>query len=162
MKRYIETAAFAALHSMGAIVLNSSNALPSQNMLLGVGNAASPETFTTITDILSIEGPSMTNEAIPVSDMSSGIAEYIPGLFDQGEITMEIHFIPKNVQHQTMRTNMRDSVVRNYQITFTDSPATTWMFAAYVTAFGTSGSVNDKLTASLTLRLSGSAQITET
>ena len=162
MRRIIDTRILAALNAMGAVVLNSSSALKSQGTTFGVGDAASPEVFTTIADVVTIEGPSLSAEAIPVTDLSSARAQYIDGLPDEGEVTLELNFIPGNTQHAALRTDLNAGTSKNYRITFTDSPATTWTFPALVTAAPSpSSAVNDKLTGSVTLRLTGATALVE-
>lgn len=134
----------------------SSSALSSQGMTLGVGDGASPEAFTTISEIKSIDGPGGQANEIDVTDLSSTAKEFILGLQDEGDITAEINYIPANAQHAQLRADRASGTSRNYQITFTDSPATTWTFAALVKGFSVSNGVDSVTGATVTLRVSGS------
>lgn len=158
-KKIIATAALEALQAYGAQVFNSSNALTSQGMTLGVGDGASPEVFTTIAEINSIDGPGGQANEIDVTDLSSTAKEYLIGLQDEGDVTLEINYIPQNTQHAQLRSDKASATQRNYRITFTDSPATTWTFAAYVKGFSISNSVDDRTVASVVLRVTGSITV---
>lgn len=156
MKQLILTGAIQALLDRGAKVYNSSSALSSQGMTLGVGDGASPEVFTSVAEIKSVDGPGGQANEIDVTDLSSTAKEFQLGLQDEGDITLDINYIPANTQHAQLRSDRAAGTIRNYQITFTDSPATTWTFAALVKGFSISNGVDGITGASVTLRVSGS------
>ena len=54
----------------------SSNALESQGMAIKRGDGASPEVFTTIPEVRSINGPDGSASEIDVSDLSSTSREF--------------------------------------------------------------------------------------
>lgn len=135
----------------------STSALASQGMLLGVGDAASPEVYTTISEISDISGPDGSAGEIDVTDLSSTAKEFKRGLTDNGSVTATMMFVPTDTQHAQLRTdfNSATEVARNYRITFTDSPNTTWTFSAYVASFSITNSLDSSTTASLSLRIKG-------
>lgn len=155
MKKLISTRAIEALQAFGAIVLNSSNALDSQGMTIASGDGASPEVFTSIAEIGSIDGPGGQANEIDVTDLSSTAKEFRQGLQDEGDVTCDFNFIPQNTQHALLRTDKSNQTLRNYRITFTDSPATTWTFNAFVKGLSISNGVDDVTKGSLTLRVTG-------
>lgn len=159
MKKLISISAITALQSFGAIVINSSAALDSQGMTLSSGDSASPEVFTAITEIGSIDGPGGQANEIDVTDLSSAAKEFRQGLQDEGDVTCEFNFIPQNTQHALLRSDRAAQTLRNYRITFTDSPATTWTFLAFVKGLSISNSVDDVTKASLTLRVTGAITV---
>ena len=134
----------------------SSNALESQGMAIKRGDGASPEVFTTIPEVRSINGPDGSASEIDVSDLSSTSREFRMGLQDEGSITLDMMFIPGNTVHAGLRTDRSNRTLRNFQLVFTDSPATTWSFAAYVQGLSVSNDLDAVTTASVTLRISGS------
>lgn len=134
----------------------SSNALESQGMEIKRGDGASPEVFTTIPEVRSINGPDGSASEIDVSDLSSTSREFRMGLQDEGSITLDMMFIPGNTVHAGLRTDRANRTLRNFQLVFTDSPATTWSFAAYVQGLSVSNDLDAVTTASVTLRISGS------
>jgi len=134
----------------------SSSALTSQGMTIAVGNGASPEVFTTIAEVKSIDGPGGQSNEIDVTDLSSTAKEYVLGLQDEGDITLDMNYIPSNVQHAQLRSDRAAGTQRNYRISFTDSPVTTWTFAARVKGFSISNAVDNVTGLSVVLRVSGS------
>lgn len=133
----------------------SSSALQSQGMTIGVSDAASPEVYTTIANVSSISGPGGSASEIDVTDLSSTAKEFRLGLQDEGEVTLEIQYVPANTQHALLRSLRAAGTSRNFRITFTDSPQTTWTFLAFVKSFPVNNSVDGVTTVSVALRVSG-------
>lgn len=133
----------------------SSTALQSQGMTIGVSDAASPEVYTTITNVANIDGPGGSATEIDVTDLSSSAKEFRLGLQDEGEVSFEIQYVPADTQHALLRSLRAAGTSRNFLITFTDSPNTTWTFLAFVKTFSVSNAVDGVTTASCALRVSG-------
>lgn len=133
----------------------SSSALQSQGMVIQIGDAASPEVFTTIPEVMNIGGPGGSAAVIDVTDLSSTGKEKRAGLQDEGQVTMDINYLPSNAQHALMRTRRAAGTVTTFRIVFTDSPQTTWTFSALVLGFTLSNSVDDVTKASVTLEVTG-------
>lgn len=128
--------------------------------LLKIGDGATPEVFTAIAEVTSIDGPSMELETIEITNHSSedGWREYVGGLLDAGEISLEFNFLPTDATQGYGGGLLQDMVnrtKRNFELVFPDSGATTWGFTALVTKFETSAPHDDKLSGSATLKLSG-------
>ena len=134
----------------------SSSALESQDMTIAyLDTSSSPETYTTIPEVTSISGPDGSASEIDVTDLSSTAKEFKMGLKDSGSVTLEFMYIPGNAVHSQLRTNWSDRTLTGFRISFSDSPATTWTFDAYVQNFSTSAAVDASLTGSITLRITG-------
>ena len=133
----------------------SSNALESQGMVIQRGDGASPEVFTAIPEVTEISGPTGSANEIDVTDLSSSAKEFRMGLADEGEITLNMAFIPANAVHAALRTARAARTLGNFQLVFTDSPATTWSFGAYVMTVPLSNSVDEVTRGNVTLRISG-------
>lgn len=138
----------------------SSNALDSQGMLIQRSDGASPEVFATIPEVSEMSGPGGQSSEIDVTDLSSTAKEFRMGLQDEGQISLTMNWIPGNAVHAGLRTDRSNQTLRNFKIIFTDSPTTTWDFAAFVMGLEMSAGVDDVVKATATLRVSGS--ITET
>lgn len=157
MKRnLISTSALDKLQQFGAVIYNSSSALSSQGMTISVDNADSPLTYTAIAEVKGIDGPGGQTAEIDVTDLSSTAKEFVLGLQDEGDITLDMNYIPGNTQHALLRTLRGSGAERNYRISFTDSPATTWTFGARVKGFSISNAVDNVTGLSVTLRVTGS------
>ena len=135
----------------------SSNALEAQGMLIKIGNGASPQVFSTISEIKTFSGPTGSAAVIDVTDLSSSAKEKRMGLADEGQLSFTINYIPDNTQHTLLRTRRASRVETDFKMVFTDdSPSTTWSFSAFVTGFAVSGAVDNVVEANVTLEITGS------
>jgi predicted secreted protein len=135
----------------------SSNALEAQGMLIKIGNGASPQVFTTISEIKTFSGPTGSAAVIDVTDLSSTAKEKRMGLADEGQLSFTINYIPDNTQHTLLRTRRASRDETDFKMVFTDdSPSTTWSFSAFVTGFAVSGAVDNVVEANVTLEITGS------
>lgn len=128
--------------------------------LLKIGNAGSPETFTTIAQVLDISGPGIALDTEDVTNHSStsGWEEVVATIKRSGEISFEINFDPAGATHDVdtgLLDDLDDKTKRNFQLVFPDTGSTTWSFSAFVTGFEPAMPVTGKLTASVTLKLTG-------
>ena len=126
--------------------------------LLQRGDGATPtEAFTTVAEVTNLSGPSEGLEVIDATHMESpsSYREYLPSLLDSGEITFDLNFLPAVAAQTGVRTDMLNRTKRNWQIVFTDSGTTTYSFAGFVTAFEPSAQIDDKLSASATIKVTG-------
>lgn len=134
----------------------SANALEAQGLIFKRGDGAATELFTAIPEIKSFSGPGGSASVIDVSDLNSTGKEKRMGLKDEGQIQLTINYLPKNAQHAGLRSDRGARTLRNFKMEFTDNPKTIWSFAAYVTGFSVTGSVDGVVEAQVTLEISGS------
>lgn len=128
----------------------------SQGLVISRGNGASPEVFAAIANITSHDGPSKENPEIDVTTLSSVAKEFLPGLTDNGELSVELNFDPEATSHDLLLDDMDTRTSHNYKITWPDpSPHIEWSFNAFVRSFSTASAVDAPLTGSLTLRING-------
>ena len=130
--------------------------LNAQGVTIGRGDAASPEVFTSLGEVKSIQGPGGQATVIDTTNLSSTAKEKQMGLQDEGQVTLELNLDVDDAQQNGLRTDRTNQTLRNFRITLTDSsPATTLTFAAYVLTFSIGAAVDDIVSASVTLEISG-------
>lgn len=132
-----------------------SNAISSFGTLLQRGDGSDPEVFSTIAEVQDIKPPALSadTEEVTHQDSPNGWKEYLPTLLDAGEVTFDLNFIPTDTGHTALITDMTSRVKRNFKVVFPDG--STWSFAAYVTGFEPDAPVSGKLSASVTLKVTG-------
>lgn len=132
-------------------------AISAQGTLLKIGNGASPEVFTTISGVGNLAGPTGSRELIDVTALDSTGREYLVGIPDYGDITFTLFYAPSNTQHAALFTafQLAGQTATNFTITFTDSPATVYTFAALVQGFPHNFSTNAAVEVNLSLKLTG-------
>lgn len=129
--------------------------LDTQGVVIKRGDGASPEVFTTIGEVNSIQGPGGSATTIDVTNLSSTAKNKKMGLIDEGQVTLEMKLDTADTAQTGLRTDRSNKTLRNFQIVLTDSPATTISFAAYVMSFALATAVDDVVTASVTLEIDG-------
>jgi predicted secreted protein len=125
------------------------------------GDGEEPEVFTALADVMTIGGPSISRETINVTSHGSEDAwsEFLGGLKDAGELSLDVNYDPP--QHDTLMADFNDEAPRNYELVFPTLPTpTTRNLDLILTGFDTDAPHDDKLTASLTFKITGIPDIT--
>jgi len=128
--------------------------------LLSFSNGASPPVFSVLAEVNDITGPGMSRELPDATHMESpgGWREFLGGLKDAGEITVECNHLPNNATQDasTGVLSLFGSGVRTaWRITFPVSPEVVWEMDAVISGFEPSFPVDDKMMLSVTLKVSG-------
>ncbi|MCX4572289.1 outer capsid protein Hoc [Streptomyces sp. NBC_01571] len=115
--------------------------------------------FTTIGNVTSVSGPEIERETYDVTahDSTSGWREFIGGLKDGGEVSLDVNYDPR--KHDVYVADFEDIAPRDYKLTF---PGTIgeWALKLILTGFSQEAPVDDKLAASLKFKVSGKPVIT--
>lgn len=140
----------------------TTNARIGHGTLFKIGDGATPtEAFTTVAEVTSLKPPSMSRDAVDSthSESADGWREFIAGLKDGGEVTLEINFDAGSATTDLLMDQFATSVVGNKKITFPDGSE--FAFAALLTNFEPDAPVDDKMTASVTFKVSGKPVLTQ-
>lgn len=129
---------------------------------LQIGDGGGPEVFTTVAQVRDVGGPSLSLDALDVTTHDSPEAwrEFIGGLKDGGEVSLELVWDPDSVTQAAARADLESRTVRNFKMVFPDNTSTTWSFKALITDFEPGANVEDDLNASLTLKVTGKPTLT--
>jgi hypothetical protein len=119
--------------------------------------AAGTDAFVDLAEVTDITPPA---DSVDVVDVTHGASpdstrEAIPGLTDPGEISLEMNFIPGANGDAYIRAWRAARDRRKVRITFPNDII--WTFTAFVTGYTPATPNEDKLTATLTCKVSGSA-----
>lgn len=130
---------------------------------LARSDMGSTPTFTDVANVTSISGPGLTKADIDVTshDSPDNYQEWLAGLKDGGEVSMDINWDPAETTQQVLISdfNLTGSAAnRDYRIEFPDGA--TWAFAGYVKGFEPTAPHDDKLTASVTFKVNGKPTFT--
>lgn len=108
--------------------------------------------------LTNVPPPSFSREAIEVTNQSSPDAtkEYIPGLRDPGELSMELNWEPGNATDDVLQTMTDENAPRYFEEVFTQvTPNRIVSFYAFLTGYEPGVPVEGKMTATITLRVTG-------
>lgn len=113
-----------------------------------------PGTYTVIGSVTALKPPALKRNVIDVTahDSPGEWMEFIGGLKDAGEVSLDINYNP--AVHDTLTADFALTTTKNWKITFPD--ATTWIFAVVLTGFAPNAPYDDKLSATLTFKVTGS------
>jgi predicted secreted protein len=116
---------------------------------------------TLIAQITNISGPGLSADTIDVTahDSTGGYRNFLQGLKDGGEITLDINYDPAGATHKNASGGLLyafdQGTQDNYALVFPDAATTTWVVPAIVTGFEVGAPMDNKLSASATLKVSG-------
>ncbi len=132
------------------------------NAAIGHGSAfersddnTSGGTFATVGEVLNIGGPGLAKDAVDATHMASPERwrEFISGLKDGGEVSVELSFDPDDATTTAALADCNSDVAGYYKVTFPDTTA--WGFAAIATGLEVGVPLDDKMTATITYKLTG-------
>lgn len=117
-------------------------------------------TFQEIAEITSISGPNLQRDTIEVTSLGTltGYKEFIPGFRDSGEVSLEMNFYVHN--YTKLKADFESQALGQYQIVLGDTGATTFEFYGLVTAMSMSVPTADKVSSTVTIKVSGSVTVT--
>ena len=131
-----------------------SNALETQGFTLGISaTGTSPITYTNILEITSFSGFDGSAAEIDVTHLSSTAKEFIMGLQDFGQFTIETSYLPADTGQDLLRTAKGNRDLHYFKATFSD--LSTAIFTGYVLSAPVSGGVDAKVDGSFVIRISG-------
>jgi predicted secreted protein len=115
-------------------------------------------TYETIANVTSIGGPERTRETIDVTshDSPDGWMEFIGGLKDGGEISLDVNYDPAETTHD-LDDDFDDVLPRNYRIVLlpdTDDEHT-WQISGILTQLGDEFPYDDKMARTMTIKVTG-------
>lgn len=122
---------------------------------LSRSNMQSTPTFTDVANIMDITGPGISRNTIDVTshDSPNGYREFLGGLRDGGEVTFDINFDPAEDTHSQLITDLDAADPIDYRVEFPNGA--TWTISGILTGFEPGAPVDDKLTASVTIKVTG-------
>lgn len=131
----------------------------SSNAFSGVGTVFQRNSVA-VAEINSISGPNKSRSTIDVTSLDStgGYREFIGGFRDGGEVVLGMNFTRDT--YDDFNVDFEASSLQTYDIIFPDSSNTTFSFSGLVTSLGSSVPMDDKVTADVTIKVSGSITLT--
>lgn len=125
--------------------------------LFKLGDAASPEVFTTIPEVMKLSGPSTETDLLDVSshDSPSLFREFITGWSDGGMVTAEFNWRASNATHIALRTAADAGTKKNFKIVFADTATNTAAFSGYIKMIEPNADAGKQMTARLQVKITG-------
>lgn len=120
----------------------------------------SPYTYTAIPGVTSIQLGGPSRAPIDVTDLDSTAKEFLMGLRDNGQLTLDVNFNPDNSVHTLLRSDIDSTTPRKFRLTFRDtSPYTTYTFDAFVMGMPVNMAVDAPVKSTITLQITGTITV---
>jgi predicted secreted protein len=86
---------------------------------------------------------------------SAGVRSFLPGLFDGGTVELEGNYLPADGGQVKLEGNIKNEAAKSCVISVPTTPATTYTFNCFVTAFSADSPHDGLATFSCTLKVTG-------
>jgi len=131
------------------------------NAVAGVGTIFQRWTgsaWAAIAEINSITGPGMSRDTIDVTSLDStgGYREFKGGFRNPGTVQLSMNFTRQT--YDLFKTDFESNALGNYRIVLPDAETTTVEFEGLVTELPLNIPTDDKITADVTIQVSGSVE----
>lgn len=110
---------------MGSGATYESTGIITNETKLQVGDGATPEIFTDIAEVVSIEPPANDAPPIDISHLLSPKREKRIGLADPGEASCLLNFLFGNTGQKQLEDDQKSGTIRNYRIMYRPEPPET-------------------------------------
>ena len=131
------------------------NSIQSKGVTIGIGNGADPEVFTNIGEVTNAAGPDKTCDTSEDTTLADEWKTFTAALLDGGQVTFDLNDYPSDTGQAQLETDFAARTNRNFKITLTDDSATSITVEAIITALSRAIPLGDKITRSVTLKVSG-------
>ena len=111
---------------------------------------------TSVSGIVSFAGPSISADPVDATDLGDTAKPFLhPGIYDPGEVTLELNYDPDVAIHDQMLTDFAAGTKRVLLFEWQNGTAATadWSSYAYISALNPGAAQGDKLAASATFKL---------
>lgn len=123
--------------------------------------ATGPEVWTTYAERTSITPPAWARDAIDAShgESPNRRREFIAGMVDEGEVGLEMNFVPGSSTFSLIRGEFSATTPGKYRLVFVNGD--TWTFDAISTSMEPDAPLDDKMPLAMTYKLTGESVYAE-
>ncbi len=130
-----------------------SSAIGTQGFTFGIQRTASPGEFTLVGEVTDFSGFDGKAAEIDVTHLQSTAKEFLMGLQDFGNFSIDVNYIAADAGQVLMRAAKTSRAIQTFKITFSD--ASTATFQGYVLSNPVKGGVDAKVDGSFDVRITG-------
>lgn len=129
-------------------------AIQTQGFSFGIQRTASPGEYTAVGEITDFSGFDGKAAEIDVTHLQSTAKEFLMGLQDFGNWTIDVNYLPTDPGQVLLRAAKVSRDIQQFQAIFSDGSKAT--FQGYVLSNPVKGGVDAKVDASFDIRITGS------
>jgi hypothetical protein len=130
-------------------------ALEAQGCVVYWSSSTGHTTNNPVGQLKSFSGPSGSANVIDVSHLGSTAKEKMIGLRDEGQLSLDVLYDGSDTGQKSMRDDRAARTKKAACIKFTDGSSSIAKFKAYCSGFSITGSVDNAITASIQLEITG-------
>jgi len=131
------------------------------NVQLLLSDGASPEVYTEVDGLTSINGPDGSTPEIDTTHLNSTAREFLMGIPDNGSIQCSGFYDGDDTQHAALYSAWANGTSKNFNLKFiNESPNEKWAFSGYVQNFSIGAETDQAVTLSFSIRISGAITVT--
>ena len=124
------------------------------------GDAASPEIFTTVSQLVNIGEVGVERSLIDTTNLASTLREYKGAIPDGAEIQLDFQYDSDETGQSGLKTDLDANTVRNYRINIQDSPVAVFAFSGLVISWQISNPIDNVVPLSVRVKITGTLTIT--
>lgn len=132
-------------------------AIETQGTVLAIETATG--VFTPIARINDFSAFSGSASVIDTTSLDSTAKEKLMGLQDFGQVSINFNVIPDDAGQVALEAAKASRTLKNFKLTLNDADDTTYAFSGYVLSKTLNGAVDQKLTGSATIEISGAVTV---
>lgn len=134
-----------------------STAIIGMGITYSIDDGTDGDTFDLIGEVFEVTPPNQQTDEVEVTHYGSvgGFREFIAGLKDGGEASLGVNWLPGNASDVILRTLHGSGAVRTHKIVFPNGAEMS--YSAWVKGFDRGTPMDDKLTATITARVTGAS-----
>ena len=135
---------------------------PAKGTLFKHGTPYSSPVYTTVAQIVSLDGPEREVGTRETTIITSTVKTYAPTIPDNGEVTGKLLYDPKGTTHAVLETLIATPSLEKWEFLLPDTTGTTLAFDGILTKFAPTGlEVEANLEADFTVKVSGPVVLTD-
>ena len=138
----------------------ATNAMIGYSTKVYYADALSPGVFTQVSEVIEVTPPNAVADDVDATHYTSPnrTREYIQGLIEPGEASFGMNRVPGGTTETALLALQTSGAPRMFRFEWPNN--TIWDFPAYVKGYETTSPIDDRMTATCTLKVTGSSTIT--
>jgi len=128
---------------------------------IGIQPGTTPTTYNELIEVFDVTPPNQQTDEIEVTHYKSvgGYREFIAGLRDGGEVTIQLNWVPGNPTDILLRDLHTSGALHMHRITFPN--ASTISYPGWIKGLERSSPYDDRQTMTVTVRVAGNSTYTD-
>ena len=136
-----------------------SKAIIGYDTAFAIHDGGDPGSFSDVAEVMDITPPNQQADDVETTHYKSPnrTKEYTPGLIEPGEMSFGINWIPSDDTDLLLQGLKSSGAKRKMRVTWPNG--VTWSWTGYIKGFEPTAPIDDRMTATVTVKVSGATAI---